>query len=150
MKTIWVIEDDYFQRETICEAIKTKLKCNVVELATEYEFSQELERLTNSLPDFLVLDIMLPWTKLMRKMPPEPQEVIKNGFYRAGIRCEKLFRSREELKHIPIIIYTNLNNDDIQDDLKNASEHTHYLGKSSEVNQLVDKIYKLMMDVQYD
>jgi DNA-binding response OmpR family regulator len=142
MKIVWVVEDDSLQRVTICTAIKEKFNAHIIELSTEYEFRQQLENLAEPYPELIVLDVMLPWTKPMEDMPEAPKEVKENRFYRAGMRCEKLVRKKRAVKHIPIIIYTNLAQEDIQDDLNKLSNNTHtvYLGKSSEIKELLDKI----------
>lgn len=147
MRTIWLVEDDFDSRESIRNAINDKsIETNVIELTTEHEFREQLNKVSDesNMPELVILDIMLPWTKPTRDMPEEPEEVRKNGFYRAGARCEKLFRAKENLKDTPIIIYTNLQKNDIKHDLDWQSEKTYYLGKNSDLDELKANINKFI------
>jgi len=144
MKTIWIVEDDYFQREEIRKAIENNFKSEVIGLSTEYEFINKLDNIEKKYPDLIIIDVMLPWTKPSRDRIEEPEEVKNNGFYRAGIRCEKFARTKQEIKNIPIIIYTNLHKDDLINDLDNLSEHTVFFGKSSDISDLIDIIKRFM------
>lgn len=147
MRTIWLVEDDYYLRESILNAIKeNSVNADIVELTTEHEFREQLTTVLeeSNIPDLVILDVMLPWAKPMKKMPPEPGDVKEKGFYRAGARCEKLLRENQRLKDVPVIIYTNLQKDDIEDDVDLQSEKTHYLGKNGDINELKSNIYKLI------
>ncbi|NOS89472.1 MAG: response regulator [Methylococcaceae bacterium] len=146
MRTIWLVEDDFDSRKSIRNAINDKsIEAKVIELTTEHEFREQLNRVTDesNLPNLVILDIMLPWTKPMKNMPPEPDDVKEKGVYRAGARCEKLFREKQSLKGVPVIIYSNLQEDYLKHDVIWKSEKTYYLGKNVDITELQLKIISL-------
>lgn len=140
MNNVWIVEDDYLQRDTICKKIEEKYKVNIDSIINECEFREKIKNLKTPYPDLIILDIMLPWTKASEKIEEPPIEVKEEGFHRAGIRCEKLVRQKHEIRDIPIIIYTMLNRSDIQDDLKKLSKCSTYLGKSGDIDDLVSLV----------
>lgn len=147
MRTIWLVEDDYHLRQSIREAIKeNSINTEIIELPTEYKFREQLKNILeeSNIPDLVILDVMLPWTIPSKKPLPEPDDVKEKGFYRAGARCEKLFRENQRLRDVPVIIYTNLKKDDIENDVDWQSEKTYYLGKNGNISELKSNILKLI------
>lgn len=142
MKNIWVVEDDYLQKEFICKSIKENFNVTPIEVSSESEFRKRLDLLKKPYPDLIILDTMLPWAKVEANIPKMPKEVEEDSFYRAGIRCEKLIRNKGEIKKIPVIMYTNLVREDIQSDLANLDKGTIFLAKRSEIKELLDTIQK--------
>jgi len=143
---ILLVEDDYRQAEQIIDLLKKNFS-NIHLLPviyTEYEFRQYIqENIGKSLPDIVLLDVMLPWTDADDEMPRVPDDVDKGGFYRAGIRCKDILRQTKATKTTPVILYSVLEMDDLKDELEKNDENTVYLSKSSE-STLVDKLKQLL------
>jgi CheY-like chemotaxis protein len=115
---ILIVEDDKLQFETICKSLAESRaygKRAVKRIVTELEFRDTFEKIANDNPLFIVMDVMLKWTTKERLVLP-PKEIEEKGFYRAGLRCEKMLAEDSRTKHIPIIIYSVLGQDDLKGD----------------------------------
>lgn len=113
---ILIIEDDKLQFETLSKSIlenRALSKYEIKRIITELEFRERFEEIASDNPAAIVMDIMLRWTTKNRLVEP-PKEIEDEGFYRAGLRCEKLLASDERTKNIPIIIYTVLGKEDLE------------------------------------
>jgi CheY-like chemotaxis protein len=150
---ILVVEDDYLQAEWICKKLKQVLHCEVQRLSTESQFRKQLHEIEEHRPDIVIMDVMLPWTDPSPNIEPPPPEVIKEGFYRAGVRCTQLLIANEKTKSIPVILYTVLERADLEDQLKefeSAAKVVHlqkgkvvHLRKDSDDDRLIDLVREL-------
>jgi CheY-like chemotaxis protein len=138
---ILLVEDDYLQEEAIVVAIRKEFPQIQVEiLNTELEFRQALDRIAAEPPDLIILDVMMRWTDPSPEMVPQPDEVKEGKYYRAGIRCEKLLRTRPETKRIPVIFYSILELKDLGIDLPLVDGLVFYLPKGSDPEPLFNTI----------
>ncbi|POZ52849.1 response regulator [Methylovulum psychrotolerans] len=142
MLKIWVVEDNFQQRAEIREAIRSRCKADILEIATEYDFRVQLEQLESSYPDIIIIDVMLPWVKPAPNMPEPPEDVKTNSFYRAGIRCLRLARAKDETKAAKIIILTNLEQDDLKEDLDAIDRQEIYFVAKGGYSELLDLMAK--------
>lgn len=112
MKTHFIlIEDDPQQLESIKLAIERHYPgVEVQTLETESDFYDHLAQI----PKFderlrmVICDVMLPWAFPSVDAPLPPADVIKETFRKAGLRCWKKFRQREDLRSVPWIYFTVL------------------------------------------
>ena len=117
-------------------------------LKTESSFRDSLEQLIANPPDLTIMDIMLRWADPAPEMPEAPEEVKKEGFYRAGIRCQDLLSSHRETADLPVLLYTLLESSDLGpelDDLKKRKNVTH-LRKQSDLTPLFAQIHHAIGD----
>ena len=82
---------------------------------------------------------MMPWTFPAPDAPPQPENVKKDGYSRAGVRCLKRFRGEIKDKTVPWILYTILNRDDISKEIGRI-EHTSVMSKERPMADLVREI----------
>lgn len=145
---ILIVEDDHLQAELIEEALlkETDLgsETSVRRLSTERQFREYLPEITTRKPDVIVMDVMLRWTDPSPDMQPPPEEIVKAGCFRAGLRNAKLLAQNENTKNIPIILYTMLERIDLGEtpELMGIT----YLPKDSELIPLVQAIRSVISD----
>lgn len=115
---ILIVEDDKLQFETIRKAISVSPYlggAKVERIVTELEFREKFENIAAHNPTAILMDVMLKWTTKNHWVAP-PQEVDEQGFFRAGLRCERLLAQDERTREIPVIIYSVLGKEDLEDD----------------------------------
>ncbi len=142
---ITVVEDDHAQSKSISEHLKQAFPNASIELIkTEAEFRRLFESRSHNLPHVIVLDMMLRWTDPGPDMKPPPEEVGREGFYRAGFRCVRFLKAREKTKDIPVIICSVLERSDLENDLNGLPPGVKFMHKSKETFQtLADHIRQL-------
>ncbi|MBI4257158.1 hypothetical protein HY626_03845 [Candidatus Uhrbacteria bacterium] len=133
---ILVVEDDHLQRDWIRQQLQQELNAQIDVIKTELDFRSRLEEITKNPPDVIIMDIMLRWTDPNPAMEPQPEDVKMEGFFRAGLRCEKLLASDERTKNIPVILYTVLANSDLGDKIKKLGQNIFYVPKDSDIRPL--------------
>lgn len=111
---VLIVEDDKAQYEFIDKTLKNMKDVSRVErFSTEREFYDRFEELAADKPDVILMDIMLRWDNPARQMEQPPEKVIREGFYRAGLRCEKMLADDERTANIRVIIYSVLDPEDL-------------------------------------
>ena len=123
-KTVLLIEDDQFIRELIAEALK---KNNVrVEMAINgNEAARKIEAMSDKL-DLILLDIILP---------------DKNGY-----EILELARSRPELKKIPIIVISNLGQEEEIKKAMDLGAKAYLIKAQSDIDDIVKKVQEFLGD----
>ncbi|HYU30914.1 MAG TPA: hypothetical protein VEW48_02020 [Thermoanaerobaculia bacterium] len=141
---VLIVEDDYLQADWLGEILREQLEGVEIEhIRSEQKFYDWLESSKGSPPDLIILDVMLRWTDPGSGISA-PEEVRTGGYYRAGLRCEKLLRQLEESRSTPVILYTVLEALDLGDDIDKISAKSAYLGKSSDPSPLVEIARRLL------
>jgi CheY-like chemotaxis protein len=144
MMHVLIVEDDYLQADWLGQILRDQLSGVEIELIrNEQRFYDWLESLKSSPPDLVILDVMLRWTDPGSGISA-PEEVMKGGYYRAGLRCEKLLRQKERTRSTPVILYTVLEALDLAAETDGISDKSIYLGKSSNASPLIDVVQKLI------
>lgn len=143
MKTQFIlVEDDPQQSETIKSAIERRYRDVEVELLeTESDFCNRLATIPvrGERPRMVICDVMLPWAFPSADAPLPPSDVSAGTFRKAGLRCWERFRQREDLRSIPWIYFTVL--DETTIDLKSHSdERTGYAQKAGSIEPLYAEI----------
>jgi CheY-like chemotaxis protein len=140
---IFLIEDDPQQSASIKAAIERRYRNAEVELLeTESEFCNRIAELPaggGRRPRIVVSDVMLPWAFPTSNTPEVPTEVVEGTFRKAGLRCWNRFRQREDLRQIPWIYFTVLDEKTIEFE-KHSDEQTGYAQKSNQIDPLLDEM----------
>ncbi len=139
---IIVVEDDQTQRKFIINTISKEFSIEPEEIVTELEFRNSFEDIASNQPDLMIFDTMIRWTDPVPNMEKPPQEILEAGFYRAGIRCIKMLNDDDRTKNIPVIIYSVLDYEDIEKEIKELPK-AKYLFKDFNEKNLVNKIKSL-------
>ena len=116
---ILIVEDDKLQFETIRNAIAGSdwlWESKIDRIVTELEFKEKFEELARNNPSVILMDVMLKWTT-KNKMVEPPPEIDEQGFFRAGLRCEKMLALDNRTKNIPVIIYSVLGREGLESEL---------------------------------
>lgn len=138
---ILVVEDDSLQADAIISILATTFPRDTVELIrSEYEFRTKVADIQNHMPGVIVMDMMLPWCTPRVDIPPPPEDVLRDGFFRAGFRCQKLLEGNEKTKEIPIIFFTVLEKGDLRPQLRDQSKEVIYLQKDDKIDPLITLI----------
>jgi predicted nucleotide-binding protein len=135
---ILIVEDDYLQAELIQEGLNAAFPgVDISHIKTESAFRSRLKSIVDNPPDVVIMDMMIRWTDPLPDLPPAPPEVREEGHYRAGLRCQRLLAQSEATAGIPIIIYSVLEREDLQEDLKGTPMNVMYLSKDFEFKALI-------------
>jgi CheY-like chemotaxis protein len=131
MLKILIVEDDIVQYgfiQSSLERVIRKWELEITRIKTESDFYNELTVIADAKPDIIIMDVMLRWADPSLNIPKPPQEVIDNGFYRAGIRCIKKLFENEKTNDIPVIVYTALDHAALEYELPEIP-HVKYVDK---------------------
>jgi DNA-binding NarL/FixJ family response regulator len=141
---VLVLEDDEFQAEELQITLKTIFPGVDIELlATEHEFRQWLARDDAAVPDLAILDVMVRWTDPAEDQPDAPADVVKDGFFTAGLRCYELLAGAERTARVPVILYTVLDHADLETSLDELPRHVAYVAKEIDDRRLTETIIAL-------
>ena len=152
MKRVVLVEDDPEQANSIKACIMRHLvDVDVEVIEDESDFCEWLARLAPgdpATPVLIVSCIMMPWDSERLTDPPEASK----DFRWAGLRCWKRFRERADLKNIPWIYFTVLDELTMQFE-KNHDMFTGYAQKSGSIDPLlleIDSILAFASEVAED
>jgi CheY-like chemotaxis protein len=139
---VLIVEDDPFQAASMIEALEGNFSSSnstIQRISTESQFREKFDEIANNPPDVITMDIMLRWADPSPDMKPRPEDVKEEGIFKAGLRCEKLLEGNAKTRHIPVILYTILSNEDLSDDIPER-ENVLHLPKSSDLYPLIKAI----------
>jgi CheY-like chemotaxis protein len=141
---ILVIEDDHLQEGPLVDQIKDAFpNSRVKSIYTEHEFREQLTELHSEAPDLVIMDVMLRWADPRPGNTDPPEEVVREGFYRAGLRCAELIATDDKLRTVPVILYTILEKADLEREGKPLPNNTIYVRKSTDLHVLLRKMREL-------
>jgi CheY-like chemotaxis protein len=139
---ILVVEDDHLQEGPLAESLTSVVAgADVETMSTEQAFRQSIPRLRQQPPDLVVMDVMLRWSFPSPDAAPPPDDVVADGYYRAGLRCASLLLDDERLRDVPVLLYTILERSDLERDGQSLPKNTEYLGKNSDLGVLSRRIH---------
>ena len=131
---ILVVEDDPIQSAKAIKKLKDLLPQSRVSLVeTEYDFRAQFPEIISNTPDFVAMDIILPWCSPSSDMPKYPEDVAIEGFFTAGLRLTRLIRSSHTMENTPVLLWSCIDMDDLKE-VRYASdglEGSYFLPKSS-------------------
>ncbi len=141
---ILIVEDDYLQARWIHDRLKEGFPgAELVCINTESEFRSRFDEIAELPPDVVVMDVMLRWADPTPDLTLPPKEIQQEGFYRAGLRCERRLAGDERTSQIPVILYSVLERADLSTELMNLPKHVQHLPKQSDLTPLIQKIKEL-------
>src|SRR5580658_739117 len=144
MPHIVLLEDDpdweSQARAALEWAFAETLQLELIE--TESQFVEELENgaFVRRPPDLFVIDVMLPWDIPGPRMRPAPKGVSEDGFYRAGVRCQRRLAEISGLAQVPVVFWTIVAQDDIFRDILKWPPNVIYLLKEPDPRHLVETV----------
>lgn len=141
---IVLLEDEYLQSEQIVIDLKAGLRpsdVEVIELRTEHEFRSRLDDILRKKPDVFILDVMVAWTIADEVMPDVPDDVKSGDYFTAGLRCHKMLA--QKAPHIPVIIYSVLEQRDMEPLSHDIDPHTVRITKHASVKPLIQEILRI-------
>jgi CheY-like chemotaxis protein len=142
---IVLVEDDWLQAEWIESRLRESFhNVETKRISTEQEFNVQLAAFVVAPPDVFIIDVMLRWANPEPDMAEPPTEVQENGYFRAGLRCKDKIIEHEHTRNTPIILYTVLEELDLDQSLQDKPVHVVYLRKDSDPEPLIRKIRELM------
>jgi CheY-like chemotaxis protein len=142
---ILLVEDDPLQAELVTEFLTSQSafpSAVIRRISTESQFRSNFEDIASNNPDVIIMDIMLRWADPAPEFELPPEDIAEEGFYRAGLRCERLLANDPRTSDIPIILYTILGNGDLSEELPQRPQ-TMYLAKDFEPKEIVALISKV-------
>jgi len=142
---IVLVEDDHLQAEWLESSLAAAFhNLKVERISTESEFYSRLDRIAEAQPDLFIIDVMLRWADPSPTMEGPPDNVMEEGFYRAGLRCQRRISQHHKVKETPIILYTVLEALDLEKALRDMPPGVSYLRKDSESEPLIGKIREVI------
>ncbi|MCX6878529.1 MAG: hypothetical protein NTW21_32650 [Verrucomicrobia bacterium] len=139
---ILLLEDDPQQSAIIMAAVERQCPNAEVELLeTESDFYARIDRITpdGSRPLMVISDVMMPWAFPDPAAPAPPRAVVEGTFRNAGFRCWEQFRQRDDMRCVPWIYFTVLEDKTIEC-VKYTDERTGYVHKGNSIEPLLQKI----------
>lgn len=145
---ILIVEDDILQAEALEDSLRRNFnQVEINKIGSESELREKLGLLKNESLDLILLDVMLRWAEPTPEIKEPPLEVEQQGFYRGGMRCLKLLLESPEMRTIPVIVYSVLGRDDVEEEIDQAPPHVLFLQKDSDEQRLVRHIRSLLQGV---
>ena len=112
-----VVEDDYLQGDATHEALRNGFpgtRVNVI--TTEHEFREKLDRLAAKPP--------------RENQAQAPARVLEEGDRRAGLRCCELVSQRAELESMPVLFFSHILDDELEEEIRKVFPFAHCLRRS--------------------
>lgn len=140
-----IVEDDHLQEGPLTDNLEASFPgTHVTTLSSENEFREFLPKMRDAVPDLVLMDVMVRWTFASPTAPQPPEDVVTGGYYRAGLRCAALMNDCQELRHVPVILYTILERSDLERDSEKLPPNCSYVGKSGDIDALIRKVRSLL------
>ena len=134
--SILIIEDDKYQAEELERCLKP-LGVFVHHVSTELQFRKHLEETGQLTYGLAIVDMMLRWTDPAPDMEDPPPEIIREGFYTAGLRCCRELAKRK----VRCLIFTAL--DPAKIPLR-PGESFEIINKSTGYAAMADRVKQLL------
>ena len=127
---ILIVEDDHLQVDLIRARLQSAIThLGVRVVSTESEFRARLSEIEADTPDVIVMDVMLRWADPEPELKRPPKDIHDEGYYRAGLRCQRLLAERERTRNVPVILYTVLDRNDLAETIASLPSNVIHIGK---------------------
>jgi len=146
---ILVVEDDPLQSDSLLKVLKrsfANVRFDPI-LKSEAAFCFAIDQIFSDPPDIILIDVMLRWTEKRGSDAPVPPALVdEEGYYRAGIRCQRLAAEFEKKtgKTIPIVLLTILDAGTLRKDTSALPPHVAHVKKEADPIELIAKIRELV------
>jgi DNA-binding NarL/FixJ family response regulator len=138
------LEDDEPFWDLLQEALTEAFPgADLVWVRTESEFRQNVKKFAAKPPDIFLLDVMVKWADAAEDMPKPPAEVVKDGYFRAGLRCHKLLLENTITRSVPVVLFTVLERSDVEKVKSELPAGSAFVGKSGDFRELIRTINAL-------
>jgi CheY-like chemotaxis protein len=139
---ILLLEDSSMQAELIHSGLAEAFRsATITTLGSEAEFRQYLPQLLAAPPDIGVFDVMVRSTDPSPDMLPPPIDVVRDGYFRAGLRCQRILQCDDRTKNIPIVLFTVLESIDLEHELLGQGKWVH-VRKVSSLSPLIQEVHR--------
>jgi CheY-like chemotaxis protein len=135
---ILIVEDDRVQFQLLRQVMQESKSIAALEIkriSTEKEFYDRFDEIASDKPAVILLDIMLRWADPAPNLELPPTEVDREGFYRAGFRCERRLAADKRTQNIPVIFYSVLEYEDLIEELPQRPQ-VKYLNKDFDLKTI--------------
>lgn len=120
-KTILLVEDDFYIRDIYCTALESR-GFNVI---TAVDGKQAIKTFGDHEVDMVLLDIMLPQVN--------------------GVQVLKHIRQATKHRHhTPVVIFTNVEDDDINEQVRALKPEIFLIKSAIKIRNLVDQIERML------
>jgi hypothetical protein len=141
---IFSLEDDESFWNLLKETLESEFRnIHLSWIHTESEFYHHIPDFIKAPPDLFLLDVMVKWADSSEKMPAPPEEVAREKYFRAGLRCRKLLLEHQRTASIPVILYTVLEQVDMDHVTTNLPKNTWFAAKTADFRNLIPIIKQL-------
>lgn len=141
---IVIVEDDLAQADVLLECLKVAFpSVTTVLCQTESEFYAMEDSLRVDPPALIISDMMVRWQDAHEDMLPPPQDVVKDGYYTAGVRIQRRLAGHSRTSSVPVIIYTVLERKDL-DFLDARPPNVFFVDKTDPVEGLLKLVGSLL------
>lgn len=144
MNEIVLVEDNPDWLELCCDRLKKELSRDPVVIGSESDFIENMPEFEKHPPQLFIIDVMVPWSEPRPDIPEASEEVKRNGFFKAGFRCQKRLAENENLRNAPIIFWTILSDKDVLRALRTYPLNVSHVAKDLDLNPLMNKIRELL------
>jgi hypothetical protein len=110
---------------------------------SESTFYKRVPEFINSPPDLFLLDVMVKWADASPDMTEPPTEVEAEKYFRAGLRCHRKLLKNDRTATIPVVLYTVLEQSDMNQAAENIPSHVVLASKTGDLNGLIAIIKEL-------
>lgn len=140
-----IVEDDHLQAEAFASAVRRAFRlAEIITIHTESEFRTRFESLRANPPSLFVLDVILRWSNPSEELGNPPEEATVDGIYRGGMRCLRMILATPEIQDVPVIVYSVVAHEAIEERRVVLPAHVVVLDKSSNDNLLVRAVRSLI------
>ena len=142
---ILIVEDDYLFAEDMRQDILSNPKfagSQVDMVCTEQEFREKFADIIRAKYDLVILDVMIRWVEPSPEQKPPEDDVLEEGYFRAGIRCLQKLRGNDATKEIPVVIHSNLDDKKILEEMNRRGLNgvSKIVAKSGSARELMDAL----------
>ena len=109
-------------------------------VSTEQEFREKFLEIRRAQYDLIILDVMIRWVEPSPDSKPIDDDVLADGYFRAGIRCLKKLRTDDATKEIPVVIHSNLDDKEIREEMnrRHLNGVSQIVPKSGSARELME------------
>ncbi len=144
---IVVVKDDASYAESLERSLSRGFPGAVIErVSTEHEFLGRLTSYQELPPSAFIVDVMLRWTDPAPDMPSPPEDVQRDGFYTAGVRCWERLRSNTRTQGVPVVFHTVLERGDLTPVAAGGGlpPHVGFSAKDADGAALVEEVRRVL------